>query len=172
MEKTNSALGFKVFILKLLELYRKESASRDYNPYRIIEIIERNSTVSFQITGTNVVLSVSAVELMRSEFLLGFSKSNIVLITHIGTKKELNHQLEVTSKNVFRIIKHIFTFGKNKFLIEDDEGESFELEAAEIFYDKNIAGKFSGIDGMNIGYSAAEDHYNKIIKLKGIDNEG
>ncbi|MCD6048592.1 MAG: hypothetical protein K0S08_2239 [Gammaproteobacteria bacterium] len=155
----------KLFFSRMLELYRKESYEREVNQYRVIEIIPDAAEIQFQVIGTGVLLKVSADKLMRSDLLLGFSKKDIAVITHMGTKVENKDESYKKRGILSRIIRQIFSDKKSKFIVEDiEKKELIEKTAYDLYTDKTTPDKFSSADTLMIGYSAAEDHYRRVFE--------
>lgn len=169
-------LSIKDYIKQLTALYQTAfalSRSKQEQPfYRIVKLPdELEEKIYFQVVGTANVLKMLPEEIMRNDLLLGFSRVDIALITHLGTKNEVTAFSQQASKEgskFFKVLKQIFTRGKTSFVFEKDTGEVMECEAHELYTDESVADRFSGKDAMKIGYSAAESHYQKISELKSL----
>lgn len=164
-------LEAKDYFKHLMITYRAAHAlvkqKQEHALYRIAKLPEgTDKNVHFQIIGKSVILKMLPEEIMRQDILLGFSRAEIAIITHIGTKSELNHHHAKPRNNFFKIIKQIFSNEKTLFLVEKEHGEIAEYAANDLLSDSSLAEKFNGIDGIKIGYTAAEEHYNRIEKLK------
>src|ERR1700677_4850504 len=101
---------------QMLALYRTVFSAahiKEAQPYyRVVKMpSENDNRVHFQIVGKNVVLNMSPEKIMRNDILLGFSKAEIVLITHLGTKNEVSLDYSLPKNKLFKIIKQLFSMG-------------------------------------------------------------
>ncbi len=133
--------------------------------YRIINLpTEKDTHVHFQIIGKGIVLKMTPAKIMRDEMLMGFSKADIALITHYGTKAE--YQAESNKKRgiLSRIVQQLFGDKQSAFLIHDAEQEKvIEKTAQELYFDPSTKERFSSADALVIGYSAAEERYRQLV---------
>lgn len=151
-------------ILKSLILSRQVIQQSQQVFYRIIKLPDdTDKRIHFQMIGKNITLKMSPEDIMRDDILLLFSKADIILITHLGTKNEI---VPVSQNKFFKILRQIFNKGKTYFLVEKSTGEVSEYQAQDMYNDKSLANNFCGMDGIKIGYTVAEDHYKKISSLK------
>ena len=135
--------------------------------YRLLKLpTSEDSFVYFQIVNKRTTSKMLPEEIMRDNLLLHFSRADIAMITHIGTKNEMKTSFFKSENKVFRILKQLFSKGKTTFVIEKEEGVVEEHAANDIYNNSEITEKLSGTDGVKIGYSVAEEHYNKISQLK------
>lgn len=149
------------------EIVRSSKNQTEIPHYRIVKMPdEHDKKISFQIINKNLIARLLPEELMRSDLLTHFSRTEIAIISHLGTKNELIKDAEKKKNNLFKVICQKLVFGKTKFFIEKENGEVIEREAMKIIQDIDLIDKISGKDGVNIGYTAAQEHYNLINKLK------
>ena len=154
---------FVGFFQSVAELSRV-SAEAPY--YRLLQLpTENDPHIHFQIINKRMKLKMLPEEIMKAP-LLQFSKADLAMITHIGTKNEMKAFFVKSENKVFRILKQLFSKGKTTFVIEKEEGVVEEHAANDIYNNSEITEKLSGTDGVKIGYSVAEEHYNKISQLK------
>jgi hypothetical protein len=155
---------FVGFFQSVAELSR---VSADVPTYRLLQLPnEKDPNVHFHIVNKRMTLKMLPEEIMKDSMLLQFSKADIALITHSGTKNELKASLSIHNNKAVKILKQFFQKGKTFFVIEKEEGVVEEYAANEIYSDINITEKLSGTDGIKVGYSVAEEHYTAISKLK------
>lgn len=164
MNRTQLADGFKKTFFKMLELYQKEMKARTEHQYRIVNIPVNETEVEFQVIGKGIILPVPITQLMHSDLLMGFSKTDIALITHFGTKLETIAQFSQQPKS--KILKLLFEQDKTTFVVEKENGEVAEYQAHELYQDDALANSFSGKAGMSIGYAAAKAHHKRMSTLK------
>lgn len=135
--------------------------------YRILSCPdERDNNFHFQIIGKNVALKALPEKIMRDQILLGFSRADVALITYYGTKNEAVLDIKNTPLKPFKIIKEMFSSGKRIFLIETNDGDLLEYETSEIFNDPSLVKNFTAEDGIKIGYSAAEECFERMKLLR------
>lgn len=142
--------------------------------YRLVEPLKysigdwNKHEIDFQVVGKSVILKMLPEEIMRSKFLLGFCRADIVVITHLGTKNELclNDIEKTPRKKIFRILKQFFSLGKTVFVLEHDNGLVRISSASELVTDPDIIKNLDSIDAATIGYTAAEEHYKKRMQLE------
>lgn len=143
-------------------VYVKEDVS-----FRLVRLPDdRDPHLYFQVVGKNVFAKMLPEEIMRDDLLLRFNKADIALITHLGTKNEIRAKEFDPGIRLFKIIKQFFKNGAAFFAIEKENGVVEEFKATDIYSDSCMAAKIDGPDGMQIGYSVAEEHYQKILRLK------
>lgn len=149
-----------------LRSYLDELALRKEDQYRIVQLPDaKNPYIHYQVIGKNLVGKALAEELMRNDFLIGFSKADIAVITHLGTQKELEkNTLKINF--VTRIVKQFFTkSGKNKFLLKiHGQDQLVETVPEEIITNTAALQMLSAEDAAKIGFAAAENHYITIKK--------
>jgi len=146
-------------------------SSRNFNNescvFRVFKLPkERDPYLHIQIIGKAVVFKMLPEKIMRDDMLLYFNRIDIVMITHLGTKNELEKCSVKPENKLFKILKQLFRKGKTTFVIEKEEGVVEEHTANEIYNNNEITEKLSGTDGIKIGYSVAEEHYNKVFQLR------
>lgn len=135
--------------------------------YRILSCPDQhNRNFHFQIIGKNIALKALPEKIMRDQILLGFSRADVALITFHGAKNEAVLDIKNGAQKPFKIIKELFSSGKKRFLIENNDGEVLEYETSEIFNNPSMVENFTTADGVKIGYSAAEEYFEKIKLLR------
>lgn len=161
----NTYKEFSSYMSKAIHLYAEEAVQRQQNCYRIVEeSTESNPCIYFQIIGKNVILKMLPEELMRSKYLMGFSKADISIITYLGARKEFENLQK--PKLMTRIIRQLFhTSGKIKFLLKlPDQEELVEALPEEIMTNNSALNTLPGEDAAKIGFAAAENRYREIKK--------
>lgn len=150
------------------DLFKLTNQLEEKRPfYRILSCPDqRDRNFHFQIIGKNVALKALPEKIMRDQILLGFSRADVALIAYHGTKNEVVLDKKNGSPKPFKIIKEIFTSGKKRFLIENNDGDVLEYETSELFDDPSMVKNFTAADGVKIGYSAAEEYFER-MKLLG-----
>lgn len=156
---------------QIISIYRAAFALgqiKEEQPYyRIVKMPnEADRNIHFQVIGKNIVLSMLPEKIMRDHLLMGFSRADVAVITHLGTKQEITSELSGTQNKFFKIIRQIFSSGKTKFVIEKESGEVVEHVASELLDQPTIVEKLNGTDGLKVGYAAAEEHYEKLKNIK------
>lgn len=136
--------------------------------YRIVKMPDDfDKCIHFQIIGKGIHLKMLPEIIMRDNLLLFFSKADIILITHLGTKNELISQNDSLTKNkLFKILKQIIDKGRTYFVVEKSTGEISQYHAEDVYDDESLMNNFCSADAVKIGYTAAEEHYKKIESLK------
>ena len=135
--------------------------------YRIVKTPdEGDKRVFFQMVNKKVIIKMLPEEIMRDDLLLGFSRAEIAILVHLGTKNEVSTESIKFQNKIFKIIKQIFSGGKTKFVIERENGETSEYAAGDLLNEPAVTEKLSGIDGVKVGYTAAEEHYIRLNNLK------
>lgn len=148
------------------EIIRLDKVKQENPHYRIVKMPnEKDKKISFQLINKNLVMQMLPEEIMRSELLIHFNRVEIAVISHLGTKNEFMMEM-VNSKNNFKVIKQSFSCGKTRFVLEKENGEVIEREATKLVSDSELINKISGEDAVKIGYTAAEEHYININKLR------
>lgn len=145
--------------------YLQSNQEKPY--YRIIKVpSETDKNIHFQVIGKNLIFNMLPEKIMRDNILMGFSRADVATITHLGTKHEITSTLIKPQNKIFKIIKEIFSGDKTKFIIEKEDGEVVEHGANDLVNNLSITERLNGTDGIKIGYTAAEEHYAKLNKLK------
>lgn len=135
--------------------------------YRVLTCPDqRDNNFHFQIIGKNVALKALPEKIMRDQILLGFSRADVALITYYGTKNEAVLDMKNSAFKPFKIIKEILTSEKKRFLIENNDGDVLEYETSELFNDPSMVKNFTAADGVKIGYSAAEEYFERMKLLR------
>lgn len=143
----------KDLFLKMWEVYRKEANFQELNQYRLLEIIEEKNA-QIQVVGKGIVLTLPIEELMHSKILLGFSKADIAIITHLGTKHEAKEAIRFTVNSSDLVgLRTVVTFQGA------DNGAVYRKTAEEIMYDAKLLVQFSKEDLRSIIFAAAQDQY-------------
>jgi hypothetical protein len=150
----------KLLISYLIPLIKKEQAY-----YRIIAVLDKN-IIHFQINGKSTSLKMPAEKIMRDNLLFGFSRAEIALITHLGTKNEIEHHSQYPKSSTFRITKELFIDNERKFFLESLEGEQLSLSAIDLIGNEEMIKQFDGRDGVKLGYALAEEYYKKLGEIK------
>ncbi len=134
--------------------------------YRLIKQPTKDDQyLHIHVVNKGIIFKMLPEDIMRDDMLLSFSRTDIVIITHLGTKNEMKSSSSRSFK-LFKILKQLFSQGKTSFMIEKEDGSVEEHVANDIYTNPDISEKLSGTDGIKVGYSVAEEHYHKIIKLK------
>jgi len=131
--------------------------------YRVVKLPDNDDhRIHFQIVGEDVFLKMLPEEIMRDDMLMGFSKADIAVITHLGTKKE--ESKKKAGNIVSRIVRQIFgKKGKTQFLIENhDQDELVAKTPLELYHDESTKSAFSVEDALKIGYTAAQEYYQSV----------
>ncbi len=155
----------------LFSVYQTEAAARTYKQYRITKKPdEADPHVYFQIAGKNLTLHALPEEIMHSDILLGFSKADIAIITHLGTKTELEKKYAEKKQTLLaRIVQQIFgKSGKTKFMVKLPEQDKLvEAVPEEVMTNKEALGMFESHEAAMIGYAAAENRMLEIRRQTG-----
>ena len=147
--------------------YRRELSDKKETAYVIEKLPARDDiNIYFQIRGKNVLLKMPPEKLMHADFLMGFSKADIAIITHLGTKKELEMHPHATSKLYMRIAQQLFgRGGKTKFLLKmPSQDELVEAIPEEVMCNKEALNMLEGSEAALVGYAAAENRMLDIRK--------
>lgn len=123
---------------------------------------ETRDFLEVQIVGKNLYFRIPVGELMRSKLLMNFSKADIAIITHLGTKKELEkEQAKTKPKLLARIAHQLFgKGGKTKFMLKFPEQEQLvEAVPEEVMTNKEALEMLESHDAAMIGYAAAENRF-------------
>lgn len=149
------------------QIYHNETMNRQNVTYRITNISnEDDPYIYFHFVGKNLGSKALPEEIMCSDFLLGFSKADIAIITHLGTKKELEKAYgKVKPKLWARIAQQLFgKGGKTKFMLKMPEQEQLvEAVPEEVMTNKEALNMLEGHEAAMIGYAAAE---NRLLGIK------
>src|SRR3990167_3855506 len=95
------------FIALSKQIYHNETENRQYISYRVTDFpCDQDPHIYFQLVGKNLGTKALPAELMHSDLLMGFSKADIAIITHLGTKKELEKEHAVTKPKLLARIAH------------------------------------------------------------------
>jgi hypothetical protein len=152
----------------LFKDYREELSEKNETAYLIQKLPSlHDANIYFQIRGKNILLKMLPEKLMHAEFLMGFSKADIAIIIHLGTKNEMEQQQSANSKPklFMRIAQQLFgAGGKTKFLLKmHSKDELVETIPEEIMCNKKALNMLKGSEAALIGYAAAE---NRMINIR------
>ena len=143
-------------IIKLFHELQKNTHTHESAIYRIVQLpCQKDPRIHFQLTGKSVHLAMTPDEIMRDDMLLGFSKADIALITHIGTRLELDKQPTKTGP-VARIVRQLFDRKPKLVIARDDQNELQTHDPESLYNNPKTAEEFAAADTMQIGYAAAE----------------
>lgn len=157
----------KQIILLYRSAFNLANTKEEQPYYRIVKMPDEDDKhVHFQMINKTLVLKMLPEEIMRDDLLLGFKRTEIAILAHLGTKNEIVKETTKQKSNFFKVIKQIFSNGKTKFVIEKDNGEVTEHAVNDLLNEPTIVDKLTGQDGVKIGYIAAEEHYTRIAKLR------
>ena len=156
------------FLNKIFRNYNDELSLLNGVQYRIVSLPTKdNPFLKFQLVGKKFVLKERPHKIMSSDFLMGFSKADIAIITHLGTKKELEReQAETKPKLLARIAHQLFgQGGKSKFMLKFPEQEQLvEAVPEEVMTNKKALEMLESHDAAMIGYAAAENRFMEMRK--------
>src|SRR3990167_238168 len=114
-------------------LISSDASSTILPRFRVIDYPNAdNKKITFQVVGKANLILMLPEEIMRDDLLLGFSKADVAMITHIGTSNEFQKNSSRFTKGFFKIIKQIFKNGKTIFCVEKNDGEIAKLRSHEI----------------------------------------
>lgn len=151
------------FIALSKQIYHNETENRQYISYRVTDFpCDQDPHIYFQLVGKNLGTKALPAELMHSDLLMGFSKADIAIITHLGTKKELEKEHAATKpKLLARIAHQLFgKGGKTKFMLKFPEQEQLvEAVPEEVMTNKEALEMLESHDAAMIGYAAAENRF-------------
>ncbi len=156
-------------ILRTLQTIMQSSASKTEEVrYRLVKLpSEADPYIHIQIINTRAISKLLPEKIMHDNMLLHFSKSDIALIAHLGTKNEVQKIAVKEKFSFYKIVKRLFNKDNTtSYLLEKEDNQMAEHSAEEIYRDEVLAEKLTGKDGMIVGYSVAEAHYQKVLKLK------
>lgn len=136
--------------------------------YKLADVFpDKKNSFLVQIVGTQTCFPIRPTELMHSSLLMGFSKADIAIITHLGTKKELEKtQADIKPKLLARIAHQLFgKGGKTKFMLKFPEQEQLvEAVPEEVMTNKEALDMLESHDAAMIGYAAAENRFMEMRK--------
>lgn len=147
--------------------YRQELSDKKETAYIIEKLPTRKDiNIYFQIRGKNVLLKMPPEKLMHADFLMGFSKADIAIIAHLGTKKELEVHSYTKPKHFMRIAQQLFGLGgKTKFLLKvPEQDQLMEAIPEEVMCNKEALNRLEGAEAALVGYAAAENRMLDIRK--------
>jgi hypothetical protein len=135
--------------------------------YRLVQLPKDNDPyIYIQIINSRAISKLLPQEIMRDNMLMHFSRADIALITHLGTKNEVQQFVAKEKPAFYKILQRLFVKEKTAFVLEKEDHEIATHSAEELYQNEALAEKLTGKDGMEVGYSVAEAHYQKILKLK------
>lgn len=154
---------FKAFFKRVVPNGAAETVGQPI--YRIVESPESSpSTIHFQMVGKRSIISMRPEQIMRDNMLMGFSKGDIAIITHLGTKAEYKAEALKKPNAIMRIIHQLFTGKHSTLLVQNTESKTIaEKSPSDLYFDPSTHERYSAADALLIGYSAAEERYKKII---------
>ena len=143
------------FFTRFMKIYHEEIAKKKDTLYHIIKIENSpQSCIYFHVACKNIQLKMPLSKLMHSSLLLGFSKPDIAIITHLGTKHEAKEAINFTvNSSDLNELHTVITFQGT------DNGTIYRKTAEEIMYDAKLLVQFSKEDLRSIIFAAAQDQH-------------
>lgn len=157
--------GFIQGVMRFVSEMRALTSAPQANDilYRVVKLpCPNDPKLQIQIIGKNITLNLKPEEVMRDDMLLGFSKADIAIITHLGTRQEVGHVSAAKPSAVKRIVQQLFG-KKTEFVVEDQQTQHQIVSPEALFNDPNTAQSFNTADGMAIGYAAADAQWQRKI---------
>jgi hypothetical protein len=155
------------WLLKNYSEYRKLSA----DIYRIAEIKQTKTDekiIVIQVIGKSVVFESTPKEIIIDDrFLEGFSKKDIKTISYLAFKPTVIPKYKiVVQKFCEKLNRVLFRLKSN------DEFDTVEKTAGEIFLDKSLIDGLSGGDMKKVSYTAGYEHsQNNDLDMKRVKKE-
>jgi hypothetical protein len=163
MKPKNLIIALQAFI----DQYRNV-ASPHAESYRVIGVSSKQEPfLSIQVIGKNTIFRALPENLMHHKMLMGFSKADIAIIIHLGTKREIEkRQSEAKPKHFMRIAQQLFGLGgKTKFLLKvPEQDQLMEAIPEEVMCNKEALNRLEGAEAALVGYAAAENRMLDIRK--------